>query len=153
MSDSAERVPLDYRPRPRREIPAWLSRDKLAELCVGLGWTACGCAALVLGLGWLFYHLEPRGSPWRVFAAVTFAVNSGGLALTLASFALGAWRDGLLRGVAVLALVIAGGAYGGGYALSHAGRAAEAVDVRGGPSFPDDLDGAEVGDVEATPPI
>lgn len=127
MSDSGEQVgqvPLDYRPQPRGEGPAWLRLDKFAELCVGLGWTACGCALLICALGWMFFYLDPRNAPWRVFTAVTLSVNTLGIALCVSAFALKAARDGLLLGVLVLALLMGAIAYGGTYQLAASGKAA-----------------------------
>ena len=37
MTAPEDRIPLNYRSRPVRAWPDWLSRDKLAELLIGLG--------------------------------------------------------------------------------------------------------------------
>ena len=124
MTDSTKQVPLDYRATPRGERTGWVTRDKLAELCVGLAWTCCGCALLVCALGWMFFYLDPPNAPWRVFVAVTGAVDTLGVALAVAAVALRASRDGLLLGVLVIALVLGGAAYGGAYGLAVKGRAA-----------------------------
>ena len=136
MTDSTKQVPLDYRPRPRGEGPAWFSRDKFAELCVGLAWTCCGCALLIVGLGWLFYHLDPPNAPWRVFAAVVVAVDTLGVAFAAAALVLGARKDALLLGVLVVALVMGAAAYGAAYGLAVRGRAASPAARNVSPQVP-----------------
>ena len=132
----ARQVPLDYRPQPRGEGPAWMRLDKFAELCVGLGWTACGSALLVCALGWMFFYLDPRNAPWRVFAAVVLVVNTLGIALCVAAFALKAAKDGLLLGVLVIAVLMGAVAYGGTYQLAVRGKAAAPRPRRAAPQFP-----------------
>ena len=124
VSETSEQVPLDYRPRPRGEGPAWMRLDKFAELAVGLAWTACGCALLIVALGWMFFFLDPKNVPWRAFVAVSVAVDTLGIALAVLAFALRASKDGLLLGVLVVALVMAALAYGGAYELAVRGHAA-----------------------------
>ena len=124
--------------------------DKFAELCVGLGWTACGCALLVCALGWMFLYLDPRNAPWRVFAAVVLTINTLGIALCVAAFALRAAKDGLLLGVLVLTVLMGAVAYGGTYQLAVRGEAAAPRPRRTAPQFPPQA--GEGGDAEPADP-
>ena len=153
MTQTTENArPLDYRPKPRGEGPAWMRQDKLAELCVGLAWTACGAALLVMSLGWLFYHLDAAHVPWRLFAAVALFVNTVGVAIAAVAFALRASRDGLLLGVLVLTLLMAAAAYGGTYGLAASSRAASPPPRIARP-LPPEVTGGEEDDTPAPPSV
>lgn len=110
MTVPEDRFPLDYRARPVRALPEWLSRDKLAELFIGLGWTACGTAALLTVVTWVFLGMEPRqpiSGPWWAFIAFCLAFNTIGLLLALAAAPLRFWSDSILMTLWTMTLLLA----------------------------------------------
>ncbi len=109
MTAPDDRVTLNYRTPPRRAWPSWFSRDKMAELLIGLGWTACGIATILTTVAWLFLRMEPRQpieGPWWVFIAFCLAFNTLGIALILAAAPMNFWRDSILTTLWVLTLVL-----------------------------------------------
>ena len=114
VSAPEERI-LEYRTPPRRALPEWLSRDKLAELFIGLGWTACGIAAILTAVTWLFLRMEPRQpieGGWLAFIAFCLAFNTLGLVLALAAVPMRWWPDSILTTLFVMTLLLALGGYG-----------------------------------------
>jgi hypothetical protein len=109
-----DRIPLEYRSRPIRAWPEWLSRDKAGEMLIGLGWTACGIAAILTAVCWLFLRLEPRQpieGPWWAMIVICLAFNTLGLAMILAALTMKFWPDSILTTLWVMTLVLAIGVY------------------------------------------
>lgn len=103
-------IPLSYRTPARRAWPEWFSRDKLAELFIGVGWTVCGVAAILTTVCWLFLRMEPRQpivGPWIAFIVVCLAFNVIGLALILAAVSMRFWPDSILTTLWVMTLLLA----------------------------------------------
>ena len=114
MTAPEDRIPLEYRSRPVRAWPDWLSRDKLAELLIGLGWTSCGIATILTAVCWLFLRMEPRQpieGPWWAMVAICLAFNTLGLAMILAATTMRFWRDSILTTLWVMTLVLSIGVY------------------------------------------
>ena len=114
MSSPPDRLIPNYRAPARRAWPAWLTRDKVAELLIGVGWTACGVGAILTAVTWVFLRMEPRQpiqGAWWAFIAFALAFTTLGLAMALSAVPLGFWRDGILRTLWVMTLLLALGVY------------------------------------------
>jgi hypothetical protein len=109
-SGQQQSIPLGYRAPARRAWPAWFSRDKLAELLIGLGWTFCGIAAILTVVCWIFLRMEPRqpiSGPWWAFVAFCLAFNTIGLAMIIAALFMRFWPDSILVTLWAMTLMMA----------------------------------------------
>lgn len=103
-------IPLSYRTAARRAWPAWFSRDKLAELLIGVGWTTCGVAAILTAVCWIFLRMEPRlpiSGPWWALIALCLAFNTLGLGLVIAAVPVRFWPDAILTTLWTMTVVLA----------------------------------------------
>jgi hypothetical protein len=114
MTAPEDRIPLNYRSRPVHAWPEWLSRDKLGELLIGLGWTACGIAVILTAVCWLFLRMEPRQpieGAWWAMIAICLAFNTLGLAMILGALTMRFWGDSILATLWLMTFVLAVGVY------------------------------------------